>query len=55
MNSQQSAVFLCTNDKLTEKEKEITETTPFTIVSTNIQYHGVTVTKLVKYVYDIKK
>ena len=35
--------FLYTNDKWTEKE--IRETTPFTIVTKNIRYLGVTLTK----------
>lgn len=38
MNSQQSGTLLCSNDKWTEKEKEITETTPFTVAPTNTQY-----------------
>ena len=33
-------------------EKEIRETTPFTIVTNNIKYHGVTLTKEVKDLYD---
>ena len=33
-------------------EKEIRETTPFTIVTNNIQYLGVTLTKEVKDLYD---
>ena len=39
-------VFLYTNDKQTEKE--IRETTPFTIVTNNTKYLGVTLTKEVK-------
>ena len=42
--------FLYTNDKWTEKE--IRETTPFTIVTNNIKYLGVTLTKEVKDLYD---
>jgi hypothetical protein len=39
-----------TKDKQTEKE--IRETTPFTIVTNNIKYLGVTLTKEVKDLYD---
>ena len=42
--------FLSTKDKLAEKE--IRETTPFTIVTNNIKYLGVTLTKEVKDLYD---
>jgi hypothetical protein len=42
--------FLYTNDKLTEEE--IKETTPFTIVTNNIKYLFVTLTKEVKDLYD---
>jgi hypothetical protein len=42
--------FLYTNDK--RGEKEIRETTPFTIVTNNIKYLGVTLTKEVKERYD---
>jgi hypothetical protein len=42
--------FLYTKDK--EAEKEIRETTPFTLVTNNIKYLGVTVTKEVKDLYD---
>jgi hypothetical protein len=42
--------FLYTKDKQTEKE--IRETTPFTIVINNIKYLGVTITKKVKDLYD---
>ena len=38
--------FLYTKDKRTEKE--IRETTPFTIVTNSIKYLGVTLTKEVK-------
>jgi hypothetical protein len=34
------------------KKKEIRETTPFTIVTNNINYLGVTLTKQVKDLYD---
>jgi hypothetical protein len=43
-------VFLCTKDKWTENE--IRETTPFTIVTNNIKYLGVTLTKEVKDLYE---
>ena len=42
--------FLYTQDKQTEKE--IRETTPFPIVTNNIKYLGVTLTKEVKDLYD---
>ena len=42
--------FLYTKNKRTEKE--IRETTPFTIVTNNIKYFGVTLTKEVKDLYD---
>jgi hypothetical protein len=42
--------FLYTKDK--QAVTEIRETTPFTIVTNNIKYLGVTVTKEVKSVYD---
>jgi hypothetical protein len=42
--------FLCTKDKHTEKG--IRETTPFTIVTNNIKYLGMTLTKEVKDLYD---
>ena len=40
INSNKSVAILYTNDKQTEKE--IRETTPFTIVTNNIKYLGVT-------------
>jgi hypothetical protein len=43
-------VFLYTMDKLTEKK--IRETTPFSILTNNIKYLSVTVTKEVKDLYD---
>ena len=43
-------VFLYTKDK--QAEKEIRETTPFTIVTNNIKYLGVILTKEVKDLYD---
>jgi hypothetical protein len=51
INSNKSVAFLCTKDK--QAEKEIRETTPFTIVKNNIKYLGVTLTKEVKDLYDI--
>jgi hypothetical protein len=42
--------FLYTKDK--QAEKEIRETTPFTIVTNNIKYFGVTLTKQVSDLYD---
>jgi hypothetical protein len=50
INSNKSMVFLYTKDKQTENE--IRETTPFTIVTNNIKYPGVTLTKEVKDLYD---
>ena len=44
--SNKSVAFLYTKDK--QAEKEIRETTPFTIVTNNIKYLGVTLTKQVK-------
>jgi hypothetical protein len=49
-NSNKSMAFLYTKDK--QAEKEIRETTPFTIVTNNIKYLSVTVTKEVKDLYD---
>ena len=50
INSNKSVAFLYTKDK--QDEKEIRETTPCTIVTNNIQYLGVTLTKEVKDLYD---
>ena len=50
INSNKSMAFLYTNDKRTEKE--IRETTPFTIVTNNMNYFGVTLTKHMKDLYD---
>ena len=50
INSNKSMAFLYTKDKWTEKE--IRETTPFTIVTNNIKYLGVTLTKELKDLYD---
>ena len=49
-NSNKKMAFLCTKDK--QDEKDIRETTPFTIVTTNIKYLSVTLTKEVKDLYD---
>ena len=50
INSIKSVAFLYSKDK--QAEKEIRETTPFTIVTNNIKYLGVTLTKQVKDIYD---
>jgi hypothetical protein len=50
INSNKSVAFLYTKDK--QDEKEISETTPFTIVTNNIKGFGVTLTKEVKDPYD---
>jgi hypothetical protein len=50
INSNKSVTFLCSKDK--QAKKEIRETTPFTIVTNNITYLGVTLTKQVKDPYD---
>jgi hypothetical protein len=50
INSNKSVAFLYTKDK--QAKKEIRETTPFTIVTNNIKYLGVTLTKEVKDLYD---
>jgi hypothetical protein len=50
INSNKSVAFLYTKDK--QVEKEIRETTPFTIVTKNIKYLGVALTKEVKDLYD---
>ena len=50
INSNKSMAFLYTKDKRTEKE--IMETTPFTIVTNNVKYLGVTLTKQVKDLYN---
>jgi predicted transcriptional regulator YheO len=43
INSNKSVMFLYTKDK--QAEKEIRETTPFTIVTNNIKYLGVSLSK----------
>jgi hypothetical protein len=50
INSNKSVAFLLSKDKWAVKE--IRETTPFTIVTNNIKYLGVTLTKQVKDLYD---
>ena len=50
INSNKSVALFYTMDK--QAEKEIRETTPFTIITKNIKYLGVTLTKEVKYLYD---
>jgi hypothetical protein len=50
INSNKSVTFLYSKDK--QAEKEIREMTPFTIVTNNIIYLGVTLTKQVKDLYD---
>jgi hypothetical protein len=50
INSNKSVAFLYSKDK--QAEKEIRETTPFTIVTSNTKYLGVTLTKEVKDLYD---
>jgi hypothetical protein len=50
LNSNKSVAFLYTKDK--QAEKEIRETTPFTIATNYIKYLGVTLTKQVKDLHD---
>jgi hypothetical protein len=50
INSNKSVVFLYTKDK--QAEKEIRETISFPIVTNNVNYIGVTLTKEVKDLYD---
>jgi len=50
INSNKSVAFLYSKDK--QAEKEIREMTPFTIVTNNIKYLGVTLTKQVKDLFD---
>jgi hypothetical protein len=52
INSSKSVAFLYTIEK--QAEKEIRETTPFPIVTNNIKYRGVTLTKQVRDLYDNK-
>ena len=46
INSNKSMAFFYTKNK--QAEKEIREMTPFTVVTNNIKYLGVTLTKKVK-------
>jgi len=50
INSNKSVAFLHTNDK--QAEKEIRETTLFTIVTNSVKYLEVTLTKHVKELYN---
>jgi hypothetical protein len=52
INSNKSMALLYTKDK--QAEKEIRERKPFSIVTNNIKYFGVTLTKEVKDLYDKK-
>ena len=52
INSSKSVAFLYSKDK--QAENEIRELTPFTIITNNIKYIGVTLTKQVKDLYDKK-
>jgi hypothetical protein len=49
INSNKSVAFLYSKDK--QAEKEIRETISFTIVTKNIKYLGVTITKEIKDLY----
>jgi hypothetical protein len=49
INSNKSVAFLYSKDK--QAEKEIRETTPFIIVTNNIKYLDVTLTKQMKDLY----
>jgi hypothetical protein len=53
INSNKSIAFIYTKNK--QAEKEIRETTPFSIVTNDIKYLGVTLTKEEKDLYDRKK
>jgi len=50
INQNKPVAFLYSKDK--QAEKEIMKMTPFTIVTNNIKYLGVTQTKQVKDLYD---
>jgi hypothetical protein len=50
INLNKSVAFLYIKD--TQAEKQIRETTPFSIVTNNIKYLGVTLSKEVKDLYD---
>jgi hypothetical protein len=50
INSNKSVTFLYSKDK--QGEKDIRKTTCSTIVTNNIKYHGMTLTKQVKDLYE---
>ena len=50
INSNKWVAFLYSKDK--RAEKEIREMTPFTTVTNNLRYHGMTLTEQVKDLYD---
>jgi hypothetical protein len=50
INLNKSVAFLYSKDQQAEKESR--ETTPFTIVTNNIKYHGMTLTKQMKDMYN---
>jgi predicted transcriptional regulator YheO len=50
IKSNKSMAILYTKNK--KAEKEIRETTPFSIITNNIKYLGMTLTKEVKFLYD---
>ena len=50
INSSKSVAFLYSKDR--QAEKEVREISPFTMATNNIKYLGVTLTKLVKDLYD---
>ena len=50
INSNKLVAFMYSKDK--QDEKEVRETTPFKIVTNNIKYFGLTLTKQVKDLYD---
>jgi hypothetical protein len=50
INSNKSVAFSYSKNK--QADKEIRERTPFTIVTNNIKYLGMTLTKQVKDLYD---
>jgi hypothetical protein len=50
MSTNKSVAFLYTNDK--SAQREIEETTPFTIATNNIKYLGVTLIKQMNDLYD---
>ena len=50
INSNKSMTFLYTKDK--QNESEISETTSFIIVTNNIEYLGITLTKEIKDLYN---